>query len=75
MSSTVRPWRLWMRSHLLPKSAAVVGPIVGIALHCVFDGGAEIVGYLNQVPCRRGLGGDPQELGHDLSSLRRSKAA
>ena len=31
----------------------------------MFDGGADIVGYLNQIPCRGGLGGDPQELGDD----------
>jgi hypothetical protein len=52
-------------SQLVPKVGSRRQPIVGIARHCVFDRGADIVGYSDQVPDRGGLGGDPQELGDD----------
>ena len=65
MSSTVRPWRLWTCRSLLPKSAAVVGRSSGLLSIACSTGGADIVRYLSQVPCRGRLSGYPQELGDD----------
>ena len=62
-------------SQPVPKVRRRRRRIAGIAGYRVFDRGADIVGYADQVPYRVGLGGDPQKQATTRSPLRRSKAA
>ena len=52
-------------SQPVPKVRRRRRRIAGIARYRVFDRGADIVGYADQVPYRVGLGRDPQKQGHD----------